>query len=70
MPLLLMHKEFTIWKRAYMINYFDEYINEGFHYIFMTVFLLIDYEVDLDDDNANEYVVFSNFDFEKLKVLT
>ena len=48
-----MHKEFTIWKRTYMINYFDEYINEGFHYIFMTIFLLIDYEVELDDDDAN-----------------
>jgi hypothetical protein len=69
MPILLMHKKFTIWKRDYKINYFDEYINEGFHYIFMTVFLLVDYEVELDDDE-NYFTVFTNFDFEKLKVLT
>ncbi len=62
MPLLLMHKEITIWKRDYMFNYFDEYINEGFHYIFTTLFLLIDYEVEIDYD-ADYYRFFINFDF-------
>ena len=53
-------------KRAFQITYFDEYLNEGFHYVFMTLFLLIDYEVDIEDD----FNIYTNFDFEKLKVLT
>ena len=45
-----MHNDFTIWKRTYSITYFDDYINEGFDYLFITLFLLIDYEVDMDEE--------------------
>ena len=62
-----MHKDFTIWKRTYSITYFDDYINEGFDYLFITLFLLIDYEVDMDEEYGLQY--YCNFDFDKLKVL-